>query len=84
MEDSVVEFEPRESNLNKALTYLDRLKPDDIAEIYVWLAEHPMPGIDPVRLALASYDSLLEPEILDYFNEMRNRMQPDLWKVLTE
>ena len=77
-------FEPRTSNLVKGLTYLDACKPDEIAEVYVWLAEHPMEGIDPVRLAMASFEALHENEVLDFFNAMRAQMQPDLWKVLTE
>ena len=71
--------------LGQVLDLLDRMKPEDIAEIYIWLAEHPsLPGIDPVRLAVASFDSLKEEELLTFFDTLKNQIQPDLWEILTE
>ena len=71
--------------LGQVLERLDQMKPEDIAEIYVWLAEHPsLPGINPVRLAVASFDSLKEEELPEFFDRMKDSMQYDMWQVLTE
>lgn len=68
----------------RLFTMLDSAKPELIAEVYIWLAEHPMKGVDPIRLAKASYESLKTDELPEYFEQLRNSMQDDLWKVLTE
>lgn len=79
-----LEIDVRISPLTKALSILDVLTPAQIAEVYIWLAEHPMEGVDPVRLAIASFESLTDEELLEYFQQLKAKIDPELWKLLTE
>ena len=63
---------------------LDKMKPEQQAELYIWLAEQPLPSVDPVRLAVASFNSLKEDELPLFFEQLKNSMSPDLWELLTD
>lgn len=63
---------------------LDRLNGDQLAEIVIWLAEHPMPGTRPLDLALKQFNALEQDEVVFYIQEIKNQYTPELWKLLTE
>ena len=73
----------RVSNVSRAYALLDTFTPEQKAELYIWLAEHPLPDIDPVRVAIASFNALHEDELPLFFEQLRQSLDPDLWDLLT-
>ena len=62
---------------------LDKLNGDQLVSVVLWLAEHPIPGIDPVQLALKHVNALDDSDILSFFEELKNQFDSDLWEMLT-
>lgn len=73
----------RVSNVSRAYALLDNFTPEQKAELYLWLAEHPLPKIDPIRLAIASFHSLKEEELPLFFEQMKESLDQDIWEILT-
>jgi len=80
--EQVAVREPR-SNVARAYAALDTFTPEQLAELYVWLGERPMPNVDPVRLAHASTNALREDELALFVDGLRKSMDPELWELLT-
>lgn len=74
----------RRSNVNEIYSRLDQLSPEQKAELCIWLAEQPLPTIDPIRLALASFNALKEDELPLFFEALKNSLDIELWELLTE
>lgn len=63
---------------------LDRLNGEQMVSVLLWVAEHPLPGTDPVQLALKHVNALTETDFLDFFTELKNQTDEDLWGMLTD
>lgn len=69
---------------SRAAGILDAMSQEEVAKVYIWLAERPRLDIDPVRLAMAHVNSLKEDELLRFFQELRESIDPELWEILTD
>lgn len=73
----------RVSNVNKVYARLDAFTPEQKVDLYLWLAEQPIPQVDPVNLALASFNALKEEELPLYFEGLRKSFDSEVWNILT-
>ena len=68
---------------NRLLEDIDRSTPAQKIEILMRLHENPPEGIDPVKEALAVFDSLNEIETFQFLQEIKTRMtEPDIKLML--
>lgn len=73
----------RRSTVGRAYALLDTFTPEQQAELYIWLAERPLPNIDPVRLAMAAVNALHDDELAVFFEVFRKSMDAELWELMT-
>ena len=70
--------------LGEVFEALDLFNAEQLGEVYMWLTEHPLPGIDPVKSAMSSVNGLTQDELLLFFDQLHSSIDEQLWEQLTQ
>jgi len=68
-----------DTTVQHAFELLDTFDGDQLVDLAVWMAEHPMPNVDPVRLAMGHVNALKDAELLDFLQQLKAQCGDDIW-----